>query len=42
MKCASENTIKYQIKSSAGVDFIETILALVKMYIENFLEIEFE
>lgn len=42
MKCASENTIKYQIKSSAGVDFIEAILSLIKMYIENFLEIEFE
>lgn len=36
------NNIKFQIKSTTGVDFVETILAFIKSYIESFLEIEFE
>ena len=39
---AEQNNIKFQIKSTTGINFVEEILALVKAFIESFLEIEFE
>lgn len=42
MNRASENKVKFQIKSTQGVGFVEAILGLIKTYIENFLELEFE
>lgn len=36
------NNIKFQIKSTRGINFVEEILTLVKSYIESFLEMEFE
>lgn len=42
MNRAGENKVKFQIKSTQGAGFVEEILCLIKTYIENFLEIEFE
>jgi len=42
MICANTNNIKFEIKSSNEVNFIEGVIALIKMYIESFLEFEFE
>jgi putative transposase len=42
MNRASENKVKFQIKSTREIGFVEAILGLIKTYIEEFLEIEFE
>lgn len=42
MNRAGENKVKFQIKSTRGVGFVEAILGLIKTYIEDFLELEFE
>ncbi|MFN3873700.1 MAG: hypothetical protein ACK4R9_11940, partial [Ignavibacterium sp.] len=42
MICASKNKVEFQIKSTKGINFIESILEIIKIYIETFLELEFE
>ena len=42
MICASKNKVEFQIKSTKGINFIESILEIIKIYVETFLELEFE